>query len=144
VSVDSVRILRSLATSLISGEVVEARTPYEQSSAAGLGMLVMQLSSQLEVATEWLVEENTTLRALFRDATEAVADPDLVQQLRAAGHGYDEGLRFSVLRAANDALRELLVELHAYVEAQEGAAASALEEKIWAELRRSVERRSRV
>ena len=143
-SVDSVKILRSLAMSLISGDVIETRTSYEQGSSAGLGMLVMQLSGQLEVATEWLVEENATLRALFRNAAAIVAEPDLGKRIAAAGHGFDEGLRFSVLRAANDALRKLLVELHAHVEGIESMAAGELEEAIWAELYRSVQRRSMV
>lgn len=143
-TLDSVRILRSLATSLIAGDVIETRTHYEQSSSAGLGMLVMQLSGQLEVATEWLVEENATLREIFRNAASIVAEPDLRDEIAAAGHGFAEGLRFSELRCANDMLRELLIELHAHVEGLEGADARALDAAIWAELDRSVQRRARI
>ena len=143
-SLDSVGILRSLASSLIAGDVVEARTSYEQSSTSGLGMLVMQLSGQLEVATEWLVEENATLRALFRNAAGFVAEPVLAKRIAKAGHEFDEGLRFSVLRTANDALRALLIELHAHAEGLEGSAARELDRAIWAELELSVLRRARV
>lgn len=143
-SLDSVRILRSLATSMISGDVIETRSSYEQSTTAGLGMLVMQLSGQLEVATEWLVEENATLRALFRGAAATVAEPDLAERITTAGNGFDEGLRFSVLRTGNDALRKLLVELHAHIEGLESVAARELDNTIWLELHRSVERRARV
>ncbi len=143
-SFDSVGVLRSLATSLIAGEVVEPRTGYEESSVAGLGLLVMQLSSQLEVATEWLVEENATLRALFRNAAAIVAEPGLAERITTAGHGFDEGLRFSVLRTGNDVLRKLLVELHAHIEGLESAAARELDQTIWSELHRSVQRRAMV
>ena len=143
-SLDSVKILRSLAMSLIEGDVIEARTSYEKSSSAGLGMLVMQLSGQLEVATEWLVAENATLRALFREAAEIVAEPGLAERIGAAGQGFEEGLRFSVLRSANDGLRGLLIELHEHVEGREDGAARELDEAIWRELERSVERRAMV
>ena len=143
-SFDSVQVLRSLATSLIAGEVVEPRTSYEQSSAAGLGMLVMMLSSQLEVATEWLVEENATLRALFRRAAPIVAEAGLAERVGAAGHGFDEGLRISVLRTTNATLRGLLIELHAHAEEQGTAASRELDEAIWAELDRSVYRRAMI
>ncbi len=156
-SYDSVKVLRSLATSLIEGDVVESRTSYEQRSVAGLGMLVMQLSSQFEVATEWLVEENATLRALFRKAQPVLleAQPDLLEaqphfdgqsfadRLAAAGNGFDEGLRISVLRSTNAVLRGLLIELHACVEELETDAARELDEAIWAELQSSVYRRAR-
>ncbi len=141
-SFDSVGVLRSLATSLIAGEVIEPRTSYERSSAAGLGMLVMQLSSQLEVATEWLVEENATLRALFRKAAPIVAETSLAKRVGSAGHGFDNGLRISVLRSTNAALRGLLIELHAHVEEQGTAASRELDEAIWAELNHSVYRRA--
>ena len=143
-SLDSVRILRSLAMSMISGDVIETRSSYEQSTTAGLGMLVMQLSGQLEVATEWLVEENATLRAILRSAAAIVADPALAERVATAGHGFDEGLRFSVLREGNELLRGLLVELHAHIEELESAAALELDDAIWVELHRSVQRRARV
>ena len=143
-SLDTVKILRTLATSMIAGDVIETRTSYEQSTTAGLGMLVMQLSGQLEVATEWLVEENVTLRALFRNAAAIVAEPGLAERITTAGHGFDEGLRFSVLRTGNDALRKLLVELHAHIEGLESAAARELDQTIWSELHRSVQRRAMV
>lgn len=169
-SCDSVKVLRSLAMSLIEGDVVASRTSYEQSSVAGLGMLVMQLSSQFEVAAEWLVEENATLRALFRKAQlllfEAqlladkaqplvdkaqpladkaqplVDDASLAERIAAAGHGFDEGLRLSVLRSTNAVLRGLLIELHTHVEELETAAARELDLAIWAELQSSVYRRA--
>jgi hypothetical protein len=144
VSLDSVKILRSLAMSLIEGGVIEARTSYEKSSSAGLGMLVMQLSGQLEVATEWLVAENATLRALFRRAAEQVTEPGLADRIGAAGRGFEAGLRFSVLRGVNDELRGLLIELHAHVEGQGGDAARELDREIWSELERSVVRRAMV
>ena len=141
-SFDSVGVLRSLATSLIAGEAVEPRTSYEESSVAALGLLVMQLSSQLEVAAEWLVEENATLRALFRKAAPIVAEAGLAERLGAAGHGFEESLRISLLRTTNAELRGLLIELHAHVEKVESAASGELDEAIWAELDRSVYRRA--
>ena len=136
------KVLQSLGTSLLLGKVLEPRTGYEESNLQSLGLIVVQLAGQAEVAAEWLVEENATLRALFRDVTAFVSDPELAGEIARAGHAFDSGLRLSVLRNANDELRGLLIRLHAYAEDQESEEASRFEEAIWAELRRSTERRS--
>ena len=79
-----------------------------------------------------LVEENRAIRRLLARGGEAGLD------LAALAAGSDDDLRISALKAANDALRAGLIELHAAAEAR---GAAELEAAIWAELRASTERR---
>lgn len=91
--------------------------------ASNLGLSAMLLSVAAEVwdgAAANLVAENRALRALLGEA------------------GEDTDLHLSVLKAANDRLRALLIEAQA---AAESAGDTARQEAIWAELRASTERR---
>ncbi len=87
------------------------------------------------------MEENDALRTLFRDAAATVEAPGLAGRLGEAAASRDESVRISSLDAANDALRALLIELHAELEERDDAASRALCERIWSELVRSTERR---
>ena len=88
------------------------------------------------------VEENAALRALFARRGGVVADTGSASagstQPRRAG---DASLLCRELERANDALRALLIELHAHVEEQRGPGARALDDAIWRELVASTERR---
>ncbi|RZK03531.1 MAG: hypothetical protein EOO76_02530 [Novosphingobium sp.] len=55
--------------------------------------------------------------------------------LSEAAASQDPGLKISELDAENGRLRALLVELHARVEAEDGAEARALDQAIWRALR---------
>jgi hypothetical protein len=70
-----------------------------------------------------------------------VDDTDLQKRLAAAANSSDASLLISQLEQSNDALRALLIELHAHVETLTGAQARALEDAIWRELSASTERR---
>ena len=87
------------------------------------------------------IVENAALRAIFADAPPVIEDPVLRERLARAAAAGDRGYRISQLDADNDALRALLVVLHAHVETLEGDAARALEDRIWRELAASTERR---
>ena len=56
--------------------------------------------------------------------------------------GEDSDLRISALQAVNDALRDALTDLHAFVEGQSGDAAAAINAAIWTELSASTQRRA--
>jgi hypothetical protein len=60
--------------------------------------------------------------------------------VEAAG-SQEASLRISALDASNDALRQLAIELHAYVETQDAPAARRIEASLWRELAASTERR---
>ena len=71
-----------------------------------------------------------------------MGDAALGARLRAAAEGADADLRVTALERANQALRGLLVELHAQLETLSSPEARRLEAAIWEELRRSTERRA--
>lgn len=115
---------------------------YGQRGAQILGMLLTMVAEEWDRGAERLVEENAALRALFAEAAPHVADAALGERLRGAAGGREESLRLSALNRANDALRALLIDLHAHLESLDSPAAAALIEQIWRELRTSTERRA--
>jgi hypothetical protein len=134
--------LAKVAQVLLAQLGPELRSDYAQRSALIAALLLQAAAEESERAAARRVEENAELRALFRAALPAVAEAGLRARLAAAAAESDGDLRLSALEGANCALRALLVELHAHVEEQAGAAAREVEERIWRELRRSTERRA--
>lgn len=113
--------------------------PQLQSFSAGnAGMIANMLDM---IAEDWdraadrLVKENAEIRAVL---TRGAA---LLPGSGEAADGGDSDLRVSALEAENERLRTRLTELHAAAELAEGAEARAIEEAIWAILRRSVDSR---
>jgi hypothetical protein len=115
-------------------------TSYGQSNLAMMAMLLAASAEQWDGAAAWRAEENASIRRIFRTAAPVVA-PALADRLRAAAAAPDPGLRISALNAENDALRALLIELHAAVEETEGAEARRVEQAIWSELAEGCRRR---
>jgi len=114
--------------------------------AAAIGMyggLLGMIAEDWDRSASRRVEENRAIRALFRDAAglELELEPGLAARLAGLAAGNDEDLRLSALEAGNEALRAALIDLHAAVEAMDGAPAKALNDAIWAELSASTERR---
>ena len=99
------------------------------------------LAADLDNAVPRRLEENRAFRALFHDAAAVVADPALAARLAEEGAKTSDDLRLSALDADNDRLRALLIDLHVHVEARDDATARALNAAIWAELKRSTDRR---
>jgi hypothetical protein len=118
-------------------------TSYGQSNVAMMVMLLAASAEQWDNAAAWRAEENASIRRLFRTAAPLV-DPVLADRLRAAANAPDPGLRISALNAENDALRALLIELHAAVEEMDGADARRIERAIWDELAEGCRRRQLV
>jgi hypothetical protein len=93
----------------------------ERANALGLSAMLLTVAAEVwDGAAHQLVEENRALRALLDQP------------------GQDDDLRLSALRAANARLRARLIEAHA---AAEAAGDAALQDRIWAELLASTERR---
>ena len=135
------KVLEVVAGKLIF-EIAPSVTPsYRQSSIGVTAMLLGMVREEWDRAAARRVEENASLRALFGDASSVVTDTDLRRRLEAAAGTVDASLLVSELEKSNDALRALLIELHAQVEQQSGAASRALEDAIWRELSASTERR---
>ena len=114
---------------------------YEQSSVSVMGLMLTQLAEEFDRAAARRVEENRTLREIFAQAIDDVADDDLRAKLAEAASGDDPDLAVAALEQSNCELRALLIELHAHVEELDSPAARDLEAEIWRELVASTERR---
>jgi hypothetical protein len=138
---DVPKALEIVAGRLLFDVAPHVAPAYRQSSIGVTAILLGIVREEWDRAAARRVEENAALRALFRDALPVVTDTDLRQRLAAAADSADASLLVSQLEASNDALRALLIELHAHVEELEGAPARALDAAIWRELVLSTERR---
>ena len=134
--------LQKLSLSLLLEIGPAITVDYLQRGAGVAAMMLQMAAEEFDRAAARRAEENAALRALFRDAAAAVGDAALGARLRAAAEGTDADLRVTALERANQALRGLLVELHARLETLSSPEARRLEAAIWAELRRSTERRA--
>ncbi len=138
---DVPKVLEILAGRFLFDIAPNVAPSYRQSSVGVSAMLLGIVREEWDRAAARRVDENASLRALFREGAGVVTDTNLRRRLEAAGASSDASLLISELEKANDALRALLIELHASVEQQSGAAARALEDAIWRELAASTERR---
>jgi hypothetical protein len=134
--------LQKISLSLLLEVGPAVAVDYLQRGAGISAMMLQMAAEEFDRAASRRVEENAALRALFRDAAPAVADPALARRLGEAAEGADADLRVSALERANQALRGILVELHAHLETLDSPEARRLEAALWAELRRSTERRA--
>lgn len=138
-SLDAGRMLGRLAESLLTGRAFDLAVPYQQQSALGFGMLLAQIRGQLEGEAAILAEENQAMRAFLKREAAGIGDGELRQRVEAGADGGLGSLRVPDLRAANDALRSLLIDLHVYAESR--PAERDLEERIWQQLLATTERR---
>ena len=139
---DPPMVLRGIGHTLATRVLPELRTPFAfQTVGLSAGILNM-VAQEYDRASARLVEENDVLRQLFSDAVEVVEDGALRTRLReAADEAPVRDYRVSTLQGENDALRALLIDLHAAVERQTGERARELDERIWDELLESTRRR---
>lgn len=135
---DVAAVLTDHADRLLT-RIVPQLTGFDANSVAMIGMMLHMVAEDYDRAAAMRVEENRAIRALFREAAPLVAGTDLGTRISALAADSDDDLRVSVLETANDALRGPLAELHALVETRDDA--RGLNDAIWVELARSVERR---
>ena len=135
------KVLEVLAGSLMIEVAPHVSPSYRQSSVGVSAILLTMIREEWDRAASRRAEENAALRALFRGAAPVVTDTELRRRLEAAAACADPSLRISELDAANDALRALLIELHAHVEELASPEAERIDAAIWRELVTSTERR---
>ena len=138
---DASKLLEVIAGKLLFEIAPNIQPSYRQSSVGLTGMLLGMVREEWDRAAARRVEENGALRALFARAAKHVANTDLRRRLEVAAAGADSSLLVSELEKGNDALRALLIELHAHVEETEEPWARAVDAEIWRELVTSTERR---
>jgi len=135
------RVLEVTAMALMLDVAPHVAPSYRQSSVFAGALLLTSIREELDRIASRRVEENRALRALFAGAAPGIDEASLRERLARAGAEDDADLRISALESRNAALRDLLIELHAHVEAQESAEARRVEAAIWRELAASTQRR---
>jgi hypothetical protein len=135
------RVLEVSAMALMVDVAPNVAPSYRQASVFASAMLLTCIREELDRVASRRVEENRALRALFADAAPGIEEASLRERLARAGAEDDGDLRISALEARNASLRELLIELHAHVEAQDSPEARRVEASIWRELAASSVRR---
>ena len=120
----------------------DLKTPFLAATAGMTAGVLMMIAEEGDRTAHRLAEENRAIRAIFKKAAGLAAPADLTERLRNLASGDESDLRISSLQAVNDALRDALIDLHAFVETQSGGAAKAIEAAIWAELTASTRRRA--
>jgi hypothetical protein len=138
---DPGHVLERVMQALLAEIAPAVQPAYRQASVAIHAMLLGSIREEFDRAAARRVEENAALRALFADAAAIVRDVGLRERLSSAAQTTDASLRVPDLDAANLALRALLIELHAHIEALAGPEARRIEAAIWRELAASTERR---
>lgn len=135
------RALEVCAIALMGDVAPNVAPSYRQAAVMSAAVLLSSVREELDRIAERRIEENAALRGIFASAASVATEPALAARLAEAASGRDRGYRISQLDADNDALRALLVDLHAHVESLDSDAARALEARIWRELAASTERR---
>jgi hypothetical protein len=134
--------LQKLSMTLLTEIAPQVGVDYLQRNAALAAIMLQMAAEEFDRAAARLVEENGALRTLFGNAAPGVTDGALRARLEQAARATDPDLHVSALERANRDLRALLIELHAHVEERSDAVSKRIETAIWAELRRSTERRA--
>lgn len=134
--------LQKLSQSLLMQVAPAVGVDYLQRNTALSAIMLQVVAEEWDRAAARRVEENGAMRKLFGEARGVVADQPLAQRLAEEAGGADADLRIAALDAANKRMRALLIELHAHVETLGTAEAQRIEDAIWAELKRSTERRA--
>lgn len=112
------------------------------SEAARLAALLVNISANdVDDAAAARIWENAALRELFADAA-SLPSGSLAPRLSEASRSVEPGYKISELDVENGRLRNLLVELHSFVEVSNEPAAHALNQRIWKLLISSHERRT--
>jgi len=114
---------------------------FDANSVAMMSAMLKMVAEEWDRSAAWRVEENAAIRALMKAAVPVVADGGLASRLERLAARVDRDLHLKKLDEANDELREALTMLHANIETLRTPAAKQVNESIWTELRRSVERR---
>lgn len=125
----------------LAEKIVPQLTGFDANSVAMISFMLTMAAEEFERAASRRVEENEAIRAIFRAAADTVAEPALASRLRALAETADKDLRVSRLEVSNNELRGALSDLHAHVESLKGEGARKINDMIWSELRRSVDRR---
>lgn len=135
------RVFQTFAMDLMMRVIPEIGSAYHQGTIGMMASMLLMAADEWDRAASRRVEENARLREIFTASAPVITDSALRGRIVALAATRDDDLRVSALEKNNCDLRAALIDLHAHVEALEGAAARRVEEEIWRELAKSTERR---
>ncbi len=114
---------------------------YSMGDTGLMAMSFMMMAQEFDRAADIRLQENEDMRVVFSHAADIIDNADLAGLLRKAASGVDASMRIHALNAANDELKAVLIELHAYVEHSKAHWAPELEMRIWSVICAGTERR---
>jgi len=126
--------IRHLVTRVAQDLVPKARDAYTAADLGYLTVLMGMIAQDYDRAAEVLVAEHAALQPILREAARHLGDADLKKRIAEALAAEAPSLRVSDLTARSDAALKLLIDLHAAIEAAEGAGADwarAVNGEIW-------------
>jgi hypothetical protein len=134
-------VFQTMAIDLLARVVPAISPAYHQGTVGMVASILSIAADEWDRAASRRIEENQSLRGLFRTAAPVVDDPALRSRIRKLAVTIDDDYRVSALEQSNCALRAALIDLHARIESQAGPKARKIEALIWKELLASTERR---
>ena len=135
------QILGTSAMQLM-GELAPMLPPgYAQSSAGLLAMLLTYCAQEYENGAEIRAHENAELRNLLAELEASVEDAKLRGKLGTVMGDRDASLKISDLNYSNGELKNLLIEVQAYLETRDDDKAKLARREIWAVLKASAKAR---
>ena len=137
-------VLQGFTLTLMTEILPNLGGEYSMGNAAVMGQSLAVIANEFERGAEIRFRENEEMRALFAEAAGLVEDKALSARLAEAAAGRDASLLISALEKTNDALKTLLIELHAAVEVSKAPWAAAFDLKIWDHLLMAADRRKLV
>jgi hypothetical protein len=135
-------ILIDLAQRMGGVYAPDLKSSYLAGSAGLTAAVLMMAAEEGDRTAHRLAEENRAIRTILKEAASLPPPADLAERLNNLAGGEDSDLRISALQAVNDALRDALIDLHAFVETEAGEKAAAFNTTIWSELSASTRRRA--
>lgn len=112
-------------------DIVPVLTGFRAGNVAMTAAMIDMIAERWDGEAERLAKENAVLRPLIEECAAFLGD---ARELPP----HDPSLRISALQNANDAMRLILIELHAALETSTEADASRLDHEVWQFLTDSV------
>jgi hypothetical protein len=134
-------VCRKMAEDLLVRVLPAVSPTYHQGTVGMVASVFSIIGEEWDRAASRRIEENDRIREIFREAAPSVDDAALKRRLIALADTKDRDFHVSALEKNNCDLRAALIELHAHIETQSGAAARRIEQTIWKELLASTVRR---
>ncbi|MFO7963422.1 MAG: hypothetical protein R6U50_05825 [Desulfobacterales bacterium] len=134
-------ILRTLGTVLATKFMPSLEADHARAEMGLTALILGVISEEFERVAHRRIEENREMRNIFQEAIPVVQDEHLKNELIVATEKTEVDFHISALDHLNCELQKVLIHLHAHIEDVNGPEARTIEEAIWEELEKQVQRR---